>query len=44
MIEQFSLTHRWDQTGTTNLGSSGPGSNGSERVLHILQSSRSGTL
>ena len=29
-------------TGTTNLGPSGPGSNSSEGVLHILQISRTG--
>ena len=28
--------------GTTNSGQSGPGSNGNERVLHILQNSMTG--
>ena len=30
-------------TGTTTPGQSGPGSNGGEWVLHILQTSRNGT-
>ena len=43
MIKYFYLTHRWDPASTINLGQSGPGSNVNEVVLHISQSSRSGT-
>ena len=35
-IELFYLTHRWNLTGATTLGQSGPESNGNGGVLHIL--------
>ena len=43
MIEQFYLTMARTLTGTTNTSQSGPGSNRSEAVLNISQSSRCGT-
>ena len=38
------LYYRNTTKGTTTLDQSGPGSNGDERVFHILQSSKTGTL
>ena len=40
MIEQYLMTIDATLLGTTTQCQSGPGSNGNERVLHILQSSR----
>ena len=34
----------WTLSGATTLGQSGPGSNGNERVLHIPQIFKAGTL
>ena len=39
MLKQLYLIDRWDPTGNTTSGQSGPGSNGNEGELHILQSS-----
>ena len=38
-VKRFYLTHRYDPGGATIPSQSGPGSNGNEKVLHILQSS-----
>ena len=34
----------WPLSGATTLSQSGPGSNGNERILHILQISKTGAL
>ena len=38
-FKKIYLTHRWDHKGTTTPGLSRPKSNGTERVLHIPQTS-----
>ena len=39
----FYLTHRWESNRYYHSGQSGPGSNGDEGVLHIPQTSKTGT-
>ena len=40
MIKWIYLTHTWDPKVTSTLVLSGPGNNGNEGVLHILQTPR----
>ena len=44
MFKQFYLFRNGTLTDTTTLGKSGPGSNGIEKLVHILQSSRTEAL
>ena len=44
IFKQIYLTHRWDLTGTTNPGQSGPRSIGNEDVHHTQRSSWAGAF
>ena len=44
MVKQFYLIYKWTLSGFITLGESRPGSNVSEGVLHIPQSSWTGAL